>query len=166
MRQLFDSGRIVSHFADPGFLNTTQRQQVNFAWDIATVPRGKAARVSTVKGPSVSLAAEGKEQDTAWAWVAHFMGPEMQRYRAVETVSLTARHSAFRAYLDSVHGFNKQVLLDVAAIARPMPYVARYDEMAKEIDIGLDLVTSGQQTARTAMAEVARKVNAILATIG
>ncbi len=166
VRQLFDTGRLVVHVADPGFLSTTQRQQVNFAWDIATLPRGDAARVSTVKGPSVSLASEGKERDTAWAWVAHFMGPEMQRYRAVETLSLTARHSGLKAYLETVQGFSKEVLLDVAAIARPMPYVAGYDEMAREINAGLALVYSGQQPARTAMAEVARKVNAILSAGG
>lgn len=164
-RQLFDSGRVVAHWADPGFLNTTVRQNVNFAWDIATIPRGKAAHVSTVKGPSLSLSTEGKERDTAWAWLGHFMGPEMQQYRAVESVSPTARHSGLKAYLDSVQGFSKQVFVQVAAIARTMPYIARYDEMAKEIDTGLDLVYSGQQPARTAMAEVARKVNAILATI-
>jgi multiple sugar transport system substrate-binding protein len=165
-RKLFDAGRLVVHVADPGFLNTTQRQQVNFAWDIATLPRGKAARVSTVKGPSVSLSSEAKEQDTAWAWVGHFMGPEMQRYRAVETLSLTGRQSGLKAYLEKVEGFNKQALLDVASIARPMPYIAKFDEMDKEIRAGLDQVYGGQQPARTAMAEVARKVNAILATIG
>lgn len=164
-RQLFDSGRLVAHWADPGFLNTTVRQKVNFTWDIATIPRGKTAHVSTVKGPSLSLATEGKEKDTAWAWVGHFMGPEMQSYRAVESVSPTARYSGLKAYLDSVQGFSKQVFLQVAGIARTMPYVARYDEMAKEIDAGLDLVNGGQQSARIAMTEVTRKVNAILATI-
>jgi multiple sugar transport system substrate-binding protein len=165
-RQLFDTGRVVAHWADPGFLNTTVRQKVNFSWDIATIPRGRAAHVSTVKGPSLSLSTEGKERDTAWAWLGHFMGPEMQQYRAVESVSPTARHSGLKAYLDSVQGFSKQVFVQVAGIARPMPYVARYDEMDKEISAGLNLVYDGQQFARSAMAEVARKVNGILATIG
>lgn len=164
-RALFDTGRFVAHWADPGFLNTTVRQKVNFSWDIATIPRGKAAHVSTVKGPSLSLATEGKERDSAWAWLGHFMGPDMQRYRAVEAVSPTARHSGLKAYLDSVQGFSKQVFVQVAGIARTMPYVAKYDEMAKEIDAGLDLVYSGQQPARMAMAEVTRKVNAILASV-
>lgn len=39
------------------------------------------------------------------------------------------------------------------------------DEMDKEISDGLDTVYGGQQPARVAMAEVTRKVNAILATI-
>jgi hypothetical protein len=37
--------------------------------------------------------------------------------------------------------------------------------MDKEISAGLNLVYDGQQPARSAMAEVARKVNGILATI-
>ena len=97
--------------------------------------------------------------------MGHFTGPEIQRYRAVEQVSPTARKSGLKAYLDSVQGFTKQVFVDVAGIARTMPYIAKYDEMDKEISDGLDAVYSGQQQARPAMAEVTRKVNAILATI-
>jgi multiple sugar transport system substrate-binding protein len=164
-RALFDTGKIVAHWADPGFLNTTVRQKVNFSWDIATIPRGKAAHVSTVKGPSFSLSTEGKERDTAWAWLGHFAGPEIQKYRAVEQVSPTARKSGLKAYLDSVQGFTKQVYVDVAKICLTMPYIAKYDEMDKEISAGLDAVNNGEQPARTAMAEVTRKVNAILATI-
>jgi hypothetical protein len=54
------------------------------------------------------------------------------------------------------------VLLDVAAMARPMPYVAKYDEMDKEIDAGLDAVYTGKQAAAIAMPEAARKVDLIL----
>jgi hypothetical protein len=140
------------------------RQKVNFSWDIATIPKGKAAHLSTVKGPSYSLATEGKERDTAWAWLGHYTGPEIQKYRAVEAVSPTARRSGLKAYLDSVQGFSKQVFVDVAAICRSMPYVAKYDEIDKEITAGLDSVYAGQQPARAAMAEVTRKVNSILAT--
>jgi multiple sugar transport system substrate-binding protein len=165
VRALFDTGRIVAHWADPGFLNTTVRQKVNFSWDIATIPRGKAAHLSTVKGPSLSLSTDGKERDTAWAWLGHFTGPEIQKYRAVEAVSPTARKSGLKAYLESVQGFTKQVFVDIAGIARTMPYIAKYDEMDKEISDGLDSVYAGQQQARPAMAEVTRKVNAILATI-
>ena len=164
-RALFDTGRLVAHWADPGFLNTTVRQKVNFSWDIATIPRGKLAHVSTVKGPSLSLSTDGKERDTAWVWLGHFMGPEMQKYRAVVAVSPTARHSGLKAYLESVEGFSKQVYVDVAKIARAMPYVAKYDEMDKEISAGLNAVYAGQESARMAMAEVTRKVNTILATI-
>jgi multiple sugar transport system substrate-binding protein len=165
VRALFDTGRIVAHWADPGFLNTTVRQKVHFSWDIATIPRGKAAHLSTVKGPSLSLATDGKERDTAWAWLGHLTGPEIQRYRAVEAVSPTARKSGLKAYLDSVQGFTKRVFVDLAGIARTMPYIAKYDEMDKAISDGLEAVNSGQQQGRLAMAEVTRKVNAILATI-
>ena len=164
-RQLFDTGRIVAHIADPGFLSTTQRNKLNFSWDIATLPRGKAARVSTVKGPSIALAAEGRERDTAWAWLAHYLGVEMQRYNAVEGKIVSARKSALKAFVELDEGYNKQALLDVAAIARPMPYIARYDEMDQLISAGRQAVYRGEQTAKVAMAEVARQVNEILATI-
>ena len=64
-----------------------------------------------------------------------------------------------------MQGFTKQVFVDVAGIARAMPYIAKYDEMDKVISDGLDAVYGGQQQARPAMAEVTRKVNDILKTI-
>ncbi len=163
LRGHFDTGRIVAHVADSGFLSATLRQQVNTTWDIAPLPKGKVARVSTAKGPSTSIAAESKEKDAAWAWLAHYTGPEMQRQQAVEEGSTTARRSAMQAYLDAAKGFNKQALLDAVSIARPMPYVARWDEISKEIDAGQVQILTRQEPPRTVLAEVARKVNAILA---
>jgi ABC-type glycerol-3-phosphate transport system substrate-binding protein len=164
-RQLFDAGRLVAHIADPGFLSQTQRARLSFPWDIATVPRGKVHHVSTVKGPSLALAAESKEHDTGWAWLAHYTGVEMQRHVAVEGKIVSARKSALAAFVDLDEGYNKQALREVAAIARPMPYIARYDEMDREIQAGLNAVYSGEQPARAAMAETTRKVNEILASI-
>jgi multiple sugar transport system substrate-binding protein len=163
-RQLFDAGRYAVHVSDPGFLSQTQRGKLSFPWDIATVPQGRAGRFSTVKGPSLVLAAEGKEQDTAWAWLSHYTGQEMQRYVAVEGKVVSARKSALKAFVELDEGYNKAAITDVAAIARPMPYVARYDEIAKEIDAGLDAVYSGSRPPREALTEVVRKVDAILAT--
>lgn len=165
-RQLFDTGRLALHIGDPGFLSQTQRTPLSFRWDIATVPRGRVRHVSTVKGPSLALAAESKEKDTAWAWLAHYTSVPMQRYVAVEGKIVSARKSALRAFVELDEGYNKQALLETAAIAMPMPYIARYDEMDKEIQAGLSAVYSGAQTARAAMAEVARKVNEILASLG
>ncbi|HVG98684.1 MAG TPA: extracellular solute-binding protein, partial [Chloroflexota bacterium] len=163
-RQLFDSGRLAVHVADPGFLSQTQRGKLSFPWDIATVPQGRSGRVSTVKGPSLVLAAGGKEADTAWAWLGHYTGPEMQRYVAVEGKVVSARKTALKAYVELDEGFNKGALTDVAAVARPLPYVARYDEIAREIDAGLEAVYSGARAPREAMGDVVRKVDPLLAT--
>lgn len=163
-RQLFDAGRLAAHIGDPGFLSQTQRGKLGFAWDIASVPRGKAARVSTVKGPSLVMLNESKEKDSAWAWLLHYTSPEMQRYVAVEGKVVSARTSALKAYVALDEGFNKNVLLDTASIARPMPYVAKYDEVDREIQDGLDEALAGTQPVKTAMSEVVRKVNLILAS--
>ncbi|HEX2185992.1 MAG TPA: hypothetical protein VHN78_10865, partial [Chloroflexota bacterium] len=162
-RQLFDSGRLAVHIGDPGFLSGTQRGKLGFAWNIAAVPRGKAARVTTVKGPSLVMIQGSKEHEVAWAWLLHYTSPEMQRYVAVEGKILSARMSALRAYVALDEGFDGAVLLDMAAIARPMPYVARYDEMDEAIRTGLDAAYSGEKSAREAMAEVVRRVNDLLA---
>ncbi len=162
-QQLWQAGRILFHVGDPGFLSTSQRAKPSFQWDIAVVPKGKITRVSTVKGPSLILSQDSKEKDTAWSWLGHYTGPEMQRYVAVEGKVVSARTSALKAYVGVDEGITKQVVLDTAQIAKAMPYVARFDEMDKEISTGLDTVYTGQRPARDAMAEVVRKVNAILA---
>lgn len=161
-RQLFDAGKLASHIGDPGFLSGTQRGKLGFAWNIASVPKGKAARLSTVKGPSLVMTNASKEKDTAWAWLLHYTSPEMQRYVSVEGKIVSARTSALKAYIALDEGFDKSVLLDMTAIARPLPYVARYDEVDQEISAGLDAAYAGQQPVKTAMADVVRKVNALL----
>jgi multiple sugar transport system substrate-binding protein len=161
-RALFDSGRYAFHTGDPGFLSGTLRGALSFPWDIAVVPRGRAAHMSTVKGPSLVLSAGSKQPDTAWAWLAHYDGVEMQRYIATNGKIVSARKSALKAFVELPEGYNKQAIADAAAIARPMPYVPRYDEMDREIQAGLNAVYAGQRTARDAMVDVVQKVNPLL----
>jgi multiple sugar transport system substrate-binding protein len=161
-RQLFDSGRLIFHIGDPGFLSGTIRGKLSFPWDIAIVPKGKVAHVDTVKGPSLVMSAATKQPDAAWAWLAHYDGPEMQRYVATNGKIVSARKSALKAFVEQEKGYNSSVIQDAAGIAKPMPYVARYDEMDKEIQTGLNAVYAGQQTAKDAMADVVQKVNALL----
>ncbi len=162
-RQLFAAGRYVFAIGDPGFLSATQHAQLGFPWDIASVPKGKRRQVSTVKGPSLVIAQESKHKDLCWAWLALYTGKEMQRWVAVNGKIVSARKSALQAYVAIDEGFHKQVLLDVAKIAEPMPYVARYDEIDQEIQAGLAAVYAGQQSAASAMATTVQKVNALLA---
>jgi multiple sugar transport system substrate-binding protein len=161
-RALFDSGRYAFHTGDPGFLSGTLRGKLSFPWDIAIVPRGRVAHVDTVKGPSLVLSAGIKQPEAAWAWLAHYNGIEMQRYIATNGKIVSARKSALKAFVDLPEGYNKQAIAQAAAIARPMPYVPRYDEMDREIQAGLNAVYAGQRTARDAMVEVVQKVNPLL----
>lgn len=162
VRQLFDTGRLASHIGDPGFLSGSQRGKLGFSWNIASVPKGKTGRLSTVKGPSLVMTNDSKEKDTAWAWLLHYTSPEMQRFVAVEGKIVSARTSALKAFIALDEGVDKTVLLDMASIARPMPYVARYDEMDKEIGVGLDAAYAGEQPVKAAMTEATRKVNLLL----
>jgi multiple sugar transport system substrate-binding protein len=161
-RALFDGGRFAFHVGDPGFLSGTIRAKLAFNWDIAIVPKGRAAHVSTVKGPSLVMSSESKQKEAAWAWLAHYNGAEMQKYVATNGKIVSARKSALKAFVDLPEGYTKQVIQETAKIAKPMPYVARYDEMDKEISAGLNTVYAGQRTAKEAMAEVVQKVNALL----
>jgi multiple sugar transport system substrate-binding protein len=163
-RALFDSGRFAFHLGDPGFLSGTIRGKLSFPWDIAMPPKGKVAQVDTVKGPSFVMSADSKNKDAAWAWLSHYDGPEMQRYVATNGKIVSARKSALKAFTDAETGYTSAVILQAAAIAKPMPYVARFDDMDKEISTGLNAVYGGQKTAKDAMADVVQKVNLILAS--
>ncbi|HET7769136.1 MAG TPA: sugar ABC transporter substrate-binding protein, partial [Chloroflexota bacterium] len=159
---LFTSGRYVFHIGDPGFLSSVQHAKPVFEWDIAPPPKGKVTQVSTVKGPSLVVAKETAHQDAAWAWLADYTGVEMQRYVSLEGKIVSARKSALEAFVGIDEGFDKRVLLQVASMAKSMPYIAKFDEMDKEIDAGLEAVYAGKQPAATAMPEAARKVDLIL----
>ncbi|HEU5315600.1 MAG TPA: sugar ABC transporter substrate-binding protein [Chloroflexota bacterium] len=161
-RALFDAGRYAFHIGDPGFLSGTIRAKLNFTWDIAVVPRGKVTQVSTVKGPSLVMSQDSKQKEAAWAWLAHYNGAEMQKYVATNGKVISARKTALKAFVDLPEGYTKSVIQDTAKIAKAMPYVARFDEMDKEISAGTTAVFNGQKTAKEAMADVVQKVNALL----
>jgi multiple sugar transport system substrate-binding protein len=161
-RALFDGGRYAFHVGDPGFLSASLRAKLAFDWDIALVPKGRVAQVSTVKGPSLVMSQDSKQKEAAWAWLAHYNGAEMQKYVATNGKVISARKSALKAFVDLPEGYTKSVIDQTAKIAKPMPYVARFDEMDREISAGLGTVNSGQRTAREAMADVVQKVNALL----
>jgi multiple sugar transport system substrate-binding protein len=162
-RALFDTGKYAFHIGDPGFLSGTIRGKLAFQWDIAIVPKGKVAHVDTVKGPSLVMSNDSKQKDAAWTWLSFYNGAEMQRWVATEGKIVSARKSALKAFVDLDEGYNKQAILQAASIAKPMPYVARYDEIDKEISTGLSAVNEGQKPAKEAMADVVQKVNALLA---
>jgi maltose-binding protein MalE len=88
----------------------------------------------------------------------------MRRCVATNGKIVSARKSALKAFVELPEAYNKQAIAEAAAIARPMPYVPRYDEMDREIQTGLGAVYGGQRTARDAMVEVVQKVNALLAS--
>jgi ABC-type glycerol-3-phosphate transport system substrate-binding protein len=126
------------------------------------VPKGKAAQVSTVKGPSLVMSQASKQPDAAWAWLAHYDGPEMQVYVATFGKIVSSRKAALRAFVEQEKGYTSQVIEQSSRIAKPLPYVARYDEIDKEISTGLNAVLDGTRTARDAMADVVQKVNVLL----
>lgn len=161
-RTLFDTGRFAFHIGDPGFLSGTIRGKPAFQWDIAIVPKGKVAHVDSVKGPSLVLSQDSKQKDAAWTWLSFYNGVEMQRWVAVEGKIVSARKSALKAFVDLNEGYSKQPIAQAAAIAKPLPYVARYDEIDKVISDGLGAVNDGTRTAKDAMADVAQKVNLLL----
>jgi len=67
-----------------------------------------------------------------------------------------------KAFVELPEGYTKQTIQEAANTAKPMPYVARYDEMDKEISAGLNAVYDGKRTAKESMADVVQKVNALL----
>jgi multiple sugar transport system substrate-binding protein len=161
--QLFIAGRYAIYIADSSDLATIQRAGLSAPWDIAVLPKGTATRVSTAKGPSLALSAASKQRDAAWAWLLHYMSPEMQRYVAMQSKILTARKSTLQEFLKVDGGLNEKVVLETTTIAKPLPYVARSAEIDKLIADGLNAVYGGQRSAKDAMADVVRQVNAILA---
>ena len=108
------------------------------------------------------MAQDSKQKEAAWAWLSHYNGPEMQKYVATNGKVVSARKGALKAFVDLPEGYSKPVIQQTAAIAKPMPYVARFDEMEREISAANNTVFAGQRTAREAMAEVVQKVNPLL----
>jgi len=133
-------------------------------WDCFLMPKGPSnKRVTLSGGPSISMMTDSKVKDGAWAWMKYYVGPEIQRFAAVDTKQPVARKSALEAQMKLPATFNRRLQLDSAAFAREMPYVVQYDAFNKIITDALATVTSGQKSAPQAMREIKPQVDTLLA---
>jgi multiple sugar transport system substrate-binding protein len=144
-----------------------QAQQAGFRFDVTSVPRG-TQRVTAGWGSGTAIWAQTRVVEPAWTWV-RFLGGEHGQ-RAVMQLGNCAPPAVRKLaesdeFLKDTPPQNKRVFLEESRYSRPWPhiYIADSIEFERRYDEAMAPVYKGERSARDAMAEVAPRLNEVLA---
>jgi multiple sugar transport system substrate-binding protein len=134
------------------------------AWDTAPLPgpTGAASGLSTAGGSSLVIFKSSKHQEEAWRWIAFLSKPESQRQFFHDSGDLPARREAWE---DSTLAGNPRALAFRTQFERvaPTPLVPEWELIATRLQERVEAAIRGAQPADSALAQLDRDVDKILA---
>jgi len=162
MSQLFAQGKLAmmvgGRWVVPGF-----RKKLDFPWDVAPFPRGKAGSVVDADSSGWSVAKSSRQPDKAWRLIRFLASkPAIAAFTEsgliVPSRPDVARSEAFTKGAPA----SSQVFLDVIATARPTPTTPSYDEIQYELIDGLGPAWNGEMELEEALRPIVKRIDALL----
>ena len=162
MSQLFAQGKLAmmvgGRWVVPGF-----RKKLDFPWDVAPFPRGKAGSIVDADASGWCISASSRQPDKAWRLIRFLASKEAVSAFTESGLIVPSRPDvadspAFKSGLPA----SSQVFLDVIDAARPTPTTPSYNEIQYELIDGLGPAWNGEETLEDALKPVVRRINALL----
>jgi multiple sugar transport system substrate-binding protein len=142
--------------------------KVDFAWDVAPLPKGKE-QASIVNSVGFVVAKDSKHPEEAWAFLKHLVGEPGQKKITALGLGVPALKSVANsdAYLkQNTAPINHQLFLDTMAYARVKPCFRGYDEWATLIGDGMGPIWVGEAELQPTLQELVPQADGILAEAG
>ena len=159
----FESGNsamtAAGHWVVPFYGN------VNFAWDVAPLPKG-TVQASIVNSVGFVVAKDTKHPEEAWAFLKHLVGEPGQKKVTSLGLGVPALKSVANsdAYLKQpTANINHQLFLDTMAYAKVKPCFRGYDEWATLIGDGMGPIWLGEAELQPTLEELGPQADQILA---
>jgi multiple sugar transport system substrate-binding protein len=148
-----------------GHWSVPEYAQQKFKWDVAPIPAGPVARVTTANSAGFVIAKASKEPDAAWAFVKYATGEAGQSELAKIGFAVPIRESVAKsdAFLGQEVKINHQIFVDATAYARPMPVFRGYEEWSAAVGDALTNLWTGDATLEDALSEAVTSADAALA---
>jgi multiple sugar transport system substrate-binding protein len=160
---LFAQGK-AAMIATPPYFHQLRNRVKDFEWDVAPLPRQK--RSATPLWPdSVSMYAETKVPEAAWALLRFVVGPEGQTTitelgRGVPVLKSVAASKAFLQ--EDKDPKSVRIYLDVPQYGVVTQYTTVWEEMERINREELEPVFLGKRTAREAVTSLVPRINRLL----
>ncbi len=163
--QLFASGQAAMTITNAARLGTFEKIK-NFKWGVAMLPAGPTGiRVDGAGGAGFVMSTYSKHKDAAWTLLQFIAGPEGQKIFAESGTAVPAMYKN----PEVAASFNvpgKRVFLkmtDLGCFCAGIPQFAGYPQIDKTlVTPALELVWTGEKTAKEAIPPIVDKVNAAL----
>ncbi len=162
MSQLFAQGKLAmmvgGRWVVPGF-----RKKLDFAWDVAPFPRGKAGSIVDADASGWCISATSTQPDKAWRLI-RFLASKKAISAFTESGLIVpsrpdvAESPAFLAGTPA----SSRVFLDVIDSARPTPTTPSYDEIQYELIDSLGPAWNGEEALEEALKPIVKRIDALL----
>ncbi len=173
---IMPSPSVVEQFGDPfesgnaamtpaGHWVVPFYSQVDFAWDVAPLPKGKA-QASIVNSVGFVVAKDTQHPEEAWAFLKHLVGEPGQKKITALGLGVPALKSVANsdAYLkQSTAPINHQLFLDTMAYAKVKPCFRGYDEWAALFGDGMAPIWAGEAELQPTLQELVPQADQVLA---
>ncbi len=162
MSQLFAQGKLAmmvgGRWVVPGF-----RKKLDFPWDVAPFPRGKAGSIVDADASGWCISASSKQPEKAWRLIRFLAGKQAisaftESGLIVPSRPDVANSPAFKSGLPA----SSQVFLDVIDTARPTPTTPSYDEIQYELIDGLGPAWNGEAELEETLRPIVTRIDALL----
>lgn len=162
MSQLFLQGKLAI-MVSGRWTVPVLRQQAKFNWDVAPFPTGKNGSRVGIDASGYAISRKTANPDACWALVSFLSSRQAQEAFAQSGLIVPARKDVAQApaFLSAppAHG---RVFIDIIESGVPTHVPERWNEIAEELNLALEPVWEGTQTAKDAMDGVAPKIEKLL----
>ncbi|MDY0290127.1 MAG: extracellular solute-binding protein [Sphaerochaeta sp.] len=130
----------------------------NVEYGTALMPTGKGGSVSVLGGEDIAML-KGANKDAAWKFMT-FMTGEFAQIEMAKSGQIPVNKMALAS--DTVKNAPFAPFLDAIKTARARPTVSTWSEIDNELNGAVHQVISGKKTVRSALDELAVKMDALL----
>lgn len=160
--QMFAQGKLAmfvgGRWVVPGF-----RKKIDFPWDVAPFPRGKAGSVVDADASGWCLSARCAHPDRGWRLIRFLAGKKAISAFTASGLIVPSRPDVARSpvFLAGAPA-SSHVFLDVIASARPTRTPPSYDEILYELIDGLPTAWNREQSLEVTLKPLVRRIDALL----
>lgn len=157
----FTNGTLAAAQDGPWFPRFLEEHHPNLSVGYALIPRGDSpTSISVVGGENIAIASGSRHKDEAWTFVQFMLSETAQGIMAtVGQIPVIRAATAIPEFQDSPY---YPVYLEQIATAKARTPHPRYNEIEPVIQDAFWKAISGEMSAKSALEEAARLVNAII----
>lgn len=164
MAQLFAQGKIAmfvsGRWSVPGF-----RKNLEFDWDVLPFPQGAAGSVVDVDASGWAVSAASRRPEAAWALIEFLASRRASEAFSAGGLIVPARRDvaespSYLALGERPKG--ARAFIQAIATGRPMRTPPNWNEVSVELDLQLEALFAGRETAAAALPRASKRVNELL----
>lgn len=142
----------------------TYRSSLKFKWDVAPFPKGKSGSIVDVDGSGWCISKASTNKEKAWQLIKYLAGNESIKKFSTDGLIVPSRKDIANSeiFLGGDMPKNSKAFLDIIENGRPMKTTPNWNEIATEVDLGLENIWTGEQEVKTATENISKRVKALL----